>query len=286
MDGVVGVVNATTPDWQHARHFLTGEAASHFIPNSRRDAWLAGLDLRTQSMHQIREARQRDIRGHVLPRAQGLDAPGRDDLWLFQGRHEALRTARRWLLDDGPATLVVTGDPGSGKSSLLARLHVLSSPELHRRVPAVHTLPEDTMPPDGCITRFVHARGMTAQDLMTALGEAVGRVEDTTSPGRLLAELGEGPPVVVVVDAVDEAIGRRNRMAHGAVPGRRHRPGPVGLGRAPDPASTDDRHPGDPFSLSWARRSRTHLRSGPWSWTWTTSCTPTGTASAATSSPA
>ena len=130
-------------------------------PQSRRDAWLSGLDLRTRELQRIKDARRTDIQGHVLPRARGLDAPGRDDLWLFQGRHAALRTARTWLLDDGPAALVVTGDPGSGKSALLARLHVLATADLRRRVPAVHTLPDDTVPPDGSITRFVHARGMT-----------------------------------------------------------------------------------------------------------------------------
>ncbi|MGH3613108.1 MAG: hypothetical protein ACRDRK_11040 [Pseudonocardia sp.] len=177
------------------------------------------LDLRAQARVRVRADRDADQREHVLPRAQGLDSAGRD-LWLYTGRHAALAAACRWLREPGhPATLVVTGDPGSGKSALLSRLTVLADPLRRGRVPGLHLLPDDTVPGAGSITRFVHARGLTAEQLMAALCEATG-AEDTTSPGGLLAQLRDrgGPPVVVVVDAVDEAIADPARRAHGRFP--------------------------------------------------------------------
>lgn len=70
LDGVVGVVNDPTPDWQHARHFLTGDTITQFLPNRRWNEWLRGLDLRTQAQHLVREKRKSELREHVYPRAQ------------------------------------------------------------------------------------------------------------------------------------------------------------------------------------------------------------------------
>ena len=218
LDGIVGVVNDTTPPWQHARHFLTGEAASQFIPNPRRAAWLSGLDVWTQTREQVSTARRGDMRSHVIPRAQGLDTPGRDDLWLFEGRHEALRSACSWLSARAPSTLVVTGDPGSGKSAVLSRLFVLSDAQYRRRIPEVHTLPADTLPPDGSLARFIHAKGLSAEDMMTALCEAVQRPSPTTSPAELLAGLGDGPTVTVMIDALDETAASPQQKAAGTLP--------------------------------------------------------------------
>jgi hypothetical protein len=220
LDGVVAIVNDSTPAWQHARLFLTGDGITQFVPNPRLDRWLRDLDLRTQALHRHRAARRTDQHEHVLPRAQGLDtATGQEDLWLFTGRHQALREACDWLRSlSGPATMVITGDPGSGKSAVLARLFVLADRKLRRRVPHLHTLPEATLPPDQSITRFIHARGLTSDELMAGLCEACD-VEETTSPGQLLASLtGRGTPIVVIVDAVDEAISHRTEQASGLFP--------------------------------------------------------------------
>ncbi|MGH3896888.1 MAG: NACHT domain-containing protein [Pseudonocardiaceae bacterium] len=220
LDGLVDIVNATTPEWQHARLFLTGDGISEFVPNPRVDRWLRGLDLRTQASHRVRAARRDELTHHVLPRAQGLDTipAGGEDLWLFTGRHRALQEVCEWLRSStGPATMVITGDPGSGKSSLLARLFVLAHSRYRNRVPRLHTLPERTIPPVGSITRFVHARGLTSDELMSALCDAC-EVDTTTSPGELLASLtSRREPIVVAVDAIDEALGTRTRTGFPAV---------------------------------------------------------------------
>ncbi|PZS30711.1 MAG: hypothetical protein DLM61_10135, partial [Pseudonocardiales bacterium] len=219
LDGLVGIVNATTPEWQHARLFLTGDGITEFVPNPRVDRWLRGLDLRTQASHRSRAARREELTHHVLPRAQGLDTipAGGEDLWLFTGRHRALHEVCDWLRSPtGPATMVITGDPGSGKSSLLARLFVLAHSRYRNRVPRLHTLPEETIPPLGSITRFVHARGLTSDELMSALCDAC-EVEATTSPGTLLASLTRREPIVVAVDAIDEALSTRTGTGFPAV---------------------------------------------------------------------
>ena len=220
LDGLVNIVNDTTPTWQHARLFLTGDGITEFIPNPRLDRWLRDLDLRTQALHHVRATRRAEQRDHILPRAQGLDtATGGEDLWLFTGRHQALREVCGWLRSPaGPAAMVVTGDPGSGKSALLSRLFVLADRKLRGRVPRLHTLPEATLPPLGAITRFIHARGLTIDELMAGLCEACD-VDETASPGRLLASVaGRGEPVVVIVDAIDEAAAPRGAQARGEFP--------------------------------------------------------------------
>jgi hypothetical protein len=102
VDGLVGVINDTTPEWQRARYLTTGEGPTQFLPNPRYDAWLRGLDLRTQAEQGVRARREAERKSHVLPRAQGLDEAGRDDLWLFEGRHAALADVVGWL-NRGPA---------------------------------------------------------------------------------------------------------------------------------------------------------------------------------------
>ncbi|WP_432992076.1 hypothetical protein [Dactylosporangium sp. CA-233914] len=219
LDGIVGIVNAATPQYQHARLFLTGEGVTEFLPNPRLDRWLRDLDLRTQALRRLRADRRADERDHALPRARGLDsAEPAEDRWLFTGRHAALAEACGWLRSREPSALIVTGDPGSGKSALLARLFVLADARLRGRVPGLHTLPESTLPPAGGIDRFIHARGRTPDEVMAALCEACD-VPATTSPGALLAAVrAAGRPRTVIIDAVDEAAGGQDHDGQGFFP--------------------------------------------------------------------
>ncbi|GAA1393724.1 hypothetical protein GCM10009662_02630 [Catellatospora coxensis] len=199
---------------QHARLLYFGERAGEFFPNRLYSQWYADLDVRTRDLRLQQDARRAE-RERSERIGQGLDpASERDDLWLFTGRHAALRRASAWLAEAAghppPPTLVITGDPGSGKSALLARLDTLADPGRSARVPDVHLLPPDTIPPRESISRFIHARGLTPVALLAGLAEACG-VDDIAaidSPGKLVAQLrSRTAPVTVVIDGVDEAAG-------------------------------------------------------------------------------
>jgi WD40 repeat protein len=208
LQGVVGVINNDPfkPASQRAALLSDAQGVDEFLPNPRYDKWLRGFDLRTQLDRRERDLRDRETRDHVLPRAQGLDSP-QEGLWLFTGRHAVLAELSAWLAVrnyDGLAR-IVTGNPGSGKSAVLARLHVLARPELRRRVPRFDELPEDTVPPRNSVDVFIHARGKTGDQVFAGLCVAAG--VEAERPGELLTALrGRKQPLVAIIDALDEAI--------------------------------------------------------------------------------
>jgi len=155
VDGLVALVNTTTPESQQASVYLFGDGVGEYIPTRVTTGYLRDLDLWTQRRKRQMDNRRRDQRNHVLPLAQG----GNDDQRLFTGHDDALAAIVQWLQQPQPSTLVVTGDPGSGKSALLSRLFVLADQRLRARVPGIHLLPAGTLPPVGSIDRFIHALG-------------------------------------------------------------------------------------------------------------------------------
>ena len=102
-------------------------------------------------------------RVHYNTKARGVNA-FHDEGNFFTGRHAALRKLVAWLQDDQPNALVVTGDPGAGKSSLLGRLVMSAEKDAAKREEYLAALPEDpppdTLPPPGSIQVAVHARNL------------------------------------------------------------------------------------------------------------------------------
>ena len=98
---------------------------------------------------------------------------------IFTGRVRALEDLRAWLDGTDPRPRVVTGDPGSGKSALLAR--VASETE--------HAV-------------LVSALKRTSQGLITDLATAAGQVGSTMS--EFVASVPDG--TLIVVDGLDEAV--------------------------------------------------------------------------------
>ncbi|MGX1545051.1 caspase family protein [Streptomyces adustus] len=200
------VPRAQRPVWSLAH--ATGDIPA-FLPNPRHLPGSAGLKL--EEIDRIvalgaseREARERDLQGFFLPRARGTDVPS-EDVWDFTGRHVALGDVTTWL-DPRRAEerlCVVTGDPGSGKSSLLGMVAVLTDPERSAAVPRDGLPP--LLPRPGDVDVRVNASHLSTRQLLDALSAAAGCAAE--SLGALTAQLQtRSKPLVVLVDSLDEAL--------------------------------------------------------------------------------
>ena len=146
-------------------------------------------------------------RRHWLPRARGVRRLRRDDSrWLFSGREAVMNRLATWLAaTDGAApAFVVTGGPGSGKSSVLAWLVTLADADERAKAPA-HVL-EGPLPPVGCVDVAVHASAKTLTEVVAEIARATD--VRAASADALIDELIEAERSrVIVVDALDEAAG-------------------------------------------------------------------------------
>ncbi|MFZ3473499.1 caspase family protein [Streptomyces sp. 4.24] len=122
-----------------------------------------------------------DLFSHFEPRGRGVEQvydPGS----YFTGRERALGEARAHLAGEGGAgLLVVTADPGSGKSAVLGRLVL-----------------------DGCTDASVNAHHQTLDALVARIAAAAD--VRAAGPAALFAALADRrTPFRVVVDSLDEA---------------------------------------------------------------------------------
>nr|WP_254552261.1 caspase family protein [Kitasatospora sp. MMS16-BH015] len=185
-----------------ASGLVTGLAP--FLPNSgyREELPPVGTDLEVQ-----RRAAGRDLTEHFGPRARGVEFESEQGLY-FSGRIRVLTELSAWLTapeDDGQGR-VVTGSPGCGKSAVLGRIVALSDGRYRTRLAAAGEA-LDSLVPAGCVTAAVHARHKRLEELVERIADALEVTVDGTAA--LLQELTRrgrrGQPVIVVVDAVDEA---------------------------------------------------------------------------------
>lgn len=140
------------------------------------------------------------------PRARGAEPSAGDGGWRFRGRRRAIDRIAEHLKDAAvrPAPLVVVGEPGSGKSALLAHVLVLADPRLREQMPERYRGPE-TARLVGAVDVAVRATGATLPSVCAALSRAAGLPADT-APERLMVELPRHPGGFrVVVDGLDEA---------------------------------------------------------------------------------
>ena len=137
-----------------------------------------------------------EARSHFTRRARGQRSAARGGD-LFRGRTVALDRIRGWLTAGEPPgqPLVLIGQPGAGKSAVLARAAL--SVETEHGGPGL----------------AFHARAATIGDFLAALADLTG-VDTPSSVGELvtsLADLPAEPPTLVVLDALDEAASDRDR---------------------------------------------------------------------------
>jgi WD40 repeat protein len=175
-------------------------ALAPFIPNPRFDPDApANVDLETRDW--LRRQRAAELAEYWGPKARGVEVAAQAG-WYFTGRRAALAELTRWLADPRPDTRlrVLTGDPGSGKSAVLARLVTLADPG------AAPKLPSDVADPisiqlAGSITAALLARGKTSAGLLAELRAGL----NVTPGAQFSAALLERPPFTVLIDALDEA---------------------------------------------------------------------------------
>jgi WD40 repeat protein len=203
--GIVGRIKTdkTREEWQTVSFSTLFDTETEpFLLNPRHNAAFRGLDVATQLQLEEDEQRREDLERFFGPRARGVDIP-QEVGWYFEGRHAALRDLTAWLSNgEDLRTIVVTGDPGSGKSAVIGRLCLFSDRDWRRSVPR-QGLPEGTIPPPGSIDVAIHARNRTSDEVFRALCHAAG-VEAST-PAEFLRRRA-GKPMVAAIDAIDEAV--------------------------------------------------------------------------------
>jgi tetratricopeptide (TPR) repeat protein len=179
-----------------------------FLPNHRFISRWGGENLEPGSTTWLDD----DRLAHWDPRARGVEfvtQPGD----FFSGRERALQELRAWL--DTRTTdhkiRVVTGDPGSGKSAVLAKLVTEAFFDSRTRTNALE--PPQELAEPARVDVPLYARKRTVAELSTKLAELVRCRAGT--PEKLVKELeGRRELLRIVVDALDEAedpeeIGRR-----------------------------------------------------------------------------
>ncbi len=142
--------------------------------------------------------------------ARGLNSPG-DQGWRFRGREQVLSRITDWLNPEHPATsprvMVVTGTPGAGKSTVLARVVTTADQDFRASMP-----PDDTgiMAEVGSVSCAVHAGGKTALEVAAEIAaaaavDAPGEPEDLA---RVVSRTSAGAAgrFTVLIDALDEAV--------------------------------------------------------------------------------
>jgi WD40 repeat protein len=181
-----------------------GDDEPAFLLNPRYNRALIEADLLEQERASDRSTHEKqadvDLEERFLPRIR----------W-FTGRHRALEDLSQWLNRSGqergsigPDHRVVTGQAGSGKSAVVGLISALADADHAPSVPRGGLPPNFVIRP-GAVAKAIYAGSMATDDVCARLAGALG-VKATSTRELLEARRGSpGPPVAVIVDAVDEA---------------------------------------------------------------------------------
>ncbi|MFE1907375.1 AAA family ATPase [Streptomyces gardneri] len=138
-----------------------------------------------------------------------------DTGWYFTGR-TTLITRMNAFLAGTDSTLIVTGQAGSGKSALLARMVTLSDARFCSNPayrPYLEVIPEELRTPTGAIDAAVLARNTDPPELTATLYQALtgkhapaGQAAHDLLHDHAQTTLAQtGRPLTIVVDGIDEA---------------------------------------------------------------------------------
>ncbi|GFJ86645.1 hypothetical protein Prum_002870 [Phytohabitans rumicis] len=162
-----------------------------------------------------------DTQLHFLPKARGGETSETTELpWFFEGREAELRRIATWLRDPDRALLVVTGNPGTGKSALLGQVLARTHPDLIAALvdaDLVEPIPADQQPPPNAFAASILLTGLTVEDTIRRLADdlrlgpppAVGTTEQLsewleTALGGKAGKTGRSR-LTLMLDALDEA---------------------------------------------------------------------------------
>lgn len=163
--------------------------------------------------------REQDVTEHFLPKARGLE-PGEEG-WFFTGRTDVSRQIVDWLDQRGEVgaqnLYVLTGNGGTGKSSVIGRMVALSDQQF--RGEAVRSgwdeaadAKQGTLPSAERIDAALHLRKLTAENAAAELSDLLGIAQP--KPGEDLDSFVRNLPArlpgavhspTIVLDALDEA---------------------------------------------------------------------------------
>ncbi|MGY1969656.1 hypothetical protein ACW9HH_36005 [Nocardia gipuzkoensis] len=164
-------------------------------------AVMAPLDIYTELRRVLDDATVA-VRDHFYAKARSGEI--NDPAWHFTGRATERHRISRWLRTSQGGMFVVTGVPGSGKSALLGMLLASSDDNIVDALgaagyPQIH---EDLRPAGILFDAVIHLSGRTITETIDQLAAALGAPAD---PDKLLSQLPELGPRVVLADALDEA---------------------------------------------------------------------------------
>ncbi len=153
-----------------------------------------------------------DQRDHFIVKAQGAELG--ELAWYFSGRETERAAIKEWLERGPDGLLVVTGEPGAGKSALLGMVLAGTHPDLVRVIASTgFSLGTSEINPDVRFDLVLHLRGLTLADCFDRLATTLeaADLDDSTWKGVHDAEavvvlLRQGDrPLLIMLDALDEA---------------------------------------------------------------------------------
>jgi WD40 repeat protein len=160
------------------------------------------LGEQTEAGRQRLRRTRRWIDEHFEPRGRGIGRRSESGDF-FTGRVAARKELVEWLSAAGEGGLcVLTGGPGSGKSAVIGRLVAQSNPKGRKALDLAND-PPGTVLAAGSIDSAIHAKGLSLEEVVEAVGAAVG--VQTRKADDLIAAI--ETRFILVVDALDEAEG-------------------------------------------------------------------------------
>lgn len=157
-----------------------------------------------QELQEVINGLDPTVRSHFLHKAQGGE--GGELAWYFSGREDELRQVVSWLERTPSGMLVVTGEPGAGKSAILGHLVTLADERLtDALITAGLVEPPVHRPRAGVLDAHLVLTGMREADFVRMLSGTLTNAESTTIDVAVANHVRDNGGYTILADALDEA---------------------------------------------------------------------------------